>query len=239
MDSHNNFDYILTMVDSLTRFSVFVPCTKSITGEETLKLVMKEWIAKYDKPTTLMSDNDVRFSQQQGFWQKVFRQIGINIRFSIPRHPSSNGLCERTNRAFIQNIRALSIDLKTMDWPKLTPIVQWLMNSQISPKTGYSPSELFLGRPSWKLTLPNDPESTPTLDTFLSDQILMQETASKRLLELRSKALQYLNKRRVDPTYNSVILYLYQRFDGHKGRQRNLTPHGSVLFWCWKSNTIV
>ena len=150
MDSHNEFNYVLTMVDSLTKFVKFVPCSKSISGEETLKVILREWIMSYDKPSMILSDNDVRFSQKEGFYQKVFRSLGINIRFSVPRHPQSNGLCERTNRAFLQNMRAISMEMKTLDWPKLTPIVGWMMNSQISPKTGFSASELFLGRPSWK-----------------------------------------------------------------------------------------
>ena len=38
------FNYVLTIVDSLTRFVQFVPCCKSITGEETLKVILNNWI---------------------------------------------------------------------------------------------------------------------------------------------------------------------------------------------------
>ena len=70
MDSHNEYNYVLTIVDALTRFVKFLPCTRNITGEETLKLILREWIMHYDKPSTIMSDNDVRFSQHQGFIRK-------------------------------------------------------------------------------------------------------------------------------------------------------------------------
>ena len=201
MDSHNEFNYVLTIVDSLTKFTKFIPCSKSITGEETFRIILKEWIMHYDKPVCIMSDNDVRFSQQEGFYQKVFRSIGIEVKFSIPRRPQSNGLCERTNRAFLQNLRALSIQMKTMDWPKLTPIVCWLMNSQVSPKTSYSPSELFLGRPSWKGEVVPEQESSPTVENFLQWQMEAQEAVMKRLQRLREVSNKNHNKGRSDSKY--------------------------------------
>ena len=145
MDPYNQHNYVLTIVDALTKFVKFIPCTKNISGEDTLKLILKEWIVHYDKPTTIFSDNDVRFSHNQGFYQKVFRSMGIQTKFSIPRHPQSNGLCERTNRAFLQNMRILTMEMRTMDWPKLCPIVTWMVNSQINPQTILQVSYFWVG----------------------------------------------------------------------------------------------
>ena len=50
-------------------------------------MIFREWIMHYDKPTMIISDNDVRFSQHEGFYQKVFRSLGIQVKFSVPRHP--------------------------------------------------------------------------------------------------------------------------------------------------------
>ena len=97
MDPVGHYDYVLTMVDSLTRFVKFVPCNKNITGEGTFKLILEHWIQHYDKPVTIMHDNDVRFSQSKGLWRALFRRMGVNVRFSIPRHPARNGLCERVH----------------------------------------------------------------------------------------------------------------------------------------------
>ena len=59
MDPCNQHKYVLTIVDALTKFVKFIPCTKNISGEDTLKLILKEWIVHYDKPTTIFSENDV------------------------------------------------------------------------------------------------------------------------------------------------------------------------------------
>ena len=116
MDEFNNQDYVLAIVDGPTRFVQYIPCHKSITGEKTLKLILKEWIQKFDKPTEPLSDNDVRFQQEKGFYQSAFRSLGIDVPFSIPRHPGSNGLCVRENRSLIQNMRCLALELKTKEW---------------------------------------------------------------------------------------------------------------------------
>jgi hypothetical protein len=84
-----------------------------------------------------------------------------------------------------------------MDWPKLCPLVAWTMNSQFSTSTGFSPSELFLGRPCWKFSKVPEPCSNPTVETWLQEQMCMQECASKRLAKLRAVALKRNNKGRV------------------------------------------
>ena len=165
MDPFNNLDYVLTIVDALTRFVKFLPCTKTISGESTMKLILQEWIQHYGKPMEIMSDNDIRFSQEKGFYQKAFSALGVKVNFCVPRHPQSNGLCERINRSFIQNMRVLSMELKTNNWPKLIPLVNFIMNSQITMTTGFSPHELFLGRPSWKFETQPEPGCGPLVTT--------------------------------------------------------------------------
>jgi transposase InsO family protein len=202
LDTYDNFDYVLTMVDSLTRFAKFVPCNKHISGESVLKIIQKEWIQHYDKPKIIFSDNDVRFSSEKGFYQETFRAMGIKTNFSLPRHPQSNGLCERTNRSFIQNMRALLLDCDTTDWPKLIPYVTWIHNSQVCNQTSFSPTELFLGRqtPTFTISTPFDPLNLTTR-SWLEEHLSMQEKAKARLLHLRSIFLRRANKGHVPGNY--------------------------------------
>ena len=185
MDQFNGLNYVLTVVDSLSRFVKFYPCTKGITGEGVLKILLERWIQDYGKPLSIHSDNDVRFKSEKGFYQKAFKALDIETHFSIPRHPPSNGLCENENRAFIQNMRALSISCKTMNWPQLVPYCTWLMNSQISPSISVSPHEMFLGRPAWKFEVVQEPCLNPDAHSWLMEQLLIQEKAAFRFQHLR------------------------------------------------------
>ena len=203
MDPFNGLDYVLTIVDALSRFVRFVACNKNITGEGTLKLIMSEWISHYGCPREILSDNDVRFSSEKGFYQRAFSTLGINTRFSLPRHPESNGICERVNRSFVQNVRILSMDKKTVEWPKLVPFVTYIMNSQVSPQTGYTPHELFLGRESFKFRLdgPLDPGTTPNLKGWVEENLHLQELASKRLAHVRAVANKRANRFRIRSSF--------------------------------------
>ena len=115
LDEFNNFDYALGIVDGLSRFVQYIPCHKEISGEKNLRLILKEWIEKYGKPSEILSDNDVRFRSEKGFYQEAFQALGVKINFSVPRHPSSNGMCERENRSFVQNLRCLAFEAKSKD----------------------------------------------------------------------------------------------------------------------------
>ena len=218
MDAYNHFDYVLTVVDALSRFVQFYPCQKGITGEGVLKMLMERWIAPFGKPSAIHSDNDVRFKKEKGFYQTAFRALGVEIHFSIPRHPASNGLCENENRAFIQNMRALSLSCKSLNWPQLVSYCTWLMNSQISTTTGLSPHEMFLGRPAWKFELVPEPCLNPESHTWLMEQLLVQEKAALRLQKLRQVARKRTNKGRVPNSFQNgdYVLVHKKRFPQHR-----------------------
>ena len=217
MDLFNNVDYVLVVVDALSRFVQCYPCQKSITGEGVLKLLLERWISVFGKPSAIHSDNDVRFKSGKGFCQSAFKTLGIEVHFSLPRHPASNGLCERENRAFIQNIRALSISCKSMNWPQMVPYCVWMMNSQISVMTNLSPHEMFLGRPPWKLELVPEPCLNPQAHSWLMEQLLIQENAVKRLQKLREVARKRTNKGRIPNCFqvDDFVLVHKKRWPQH------------------------
>ena len=225
MDSHNNFDYVLTVVDALSLFVQFYPCQKSRTGEGVLKMLLERWITQYGKPSAIHSDNDVRFKQEKGFYQTVFKALDIEVHFSLPRHPASNGLCERGNRAFIQNMRALSLSLKNMNWPQMVPYCTWLMNSQISGTTGLTPHDMFLGKPAWKLEVVPEPCLNPEDHHWIMKQLLMQEKAVQRLQKLRETAMKRANKGRGSNTFaiGDFCLVHKKRFPQHR-MQKLMSP---------------
>jgi hypothetical protein len=201
LDEYNSMDYVLGIVDGLSRFCLYLPCQKEITGEKVLKLVLKEWIQNFGRPNEILSDNDIRFKSSTGFYQEAMKMLGIKVSFSIPRRPQSNGLMERENRSFVQTLRCLVHETGEKNWPKLLPMVNFVMNSQISGSTGVSPSELFQGRSPWKFESVGEPCENPSVENWLMEQLLLQEKACVRLKHLRSLAMKRKNKVRTVAKY--------------------------------------
>eukprot|EP00667_Euglena_gracilis_P004059 EG_transcript_4074 len=231
LDEFNSFDYALGIVDGLSRFCLYLPCHKEVTGEKVLKMILKEWVEKFGRPNEVLSDNDIRFKSSSGFYQEAMKSLGIKVSFSLPRHPSSNGLMERENRSFVQTLRCLVHETGTKDWPKLLPYVNFVMNSQISSSTGMSPSELFLGRSPWKFESVGEPCESPSVENWILEQLLLQEKASLRLKHLRSLAMERKNKVRKPAVYEIGQFVLV-----HKSRwpQRKVEKIASPWFGPYK-----
>ena len=166
--------YILTTVEGLSRFVQFLPCLKRITGEGTFKLLLERRIAPFGKPNYIHSYKHVRFHNSKVFYQTTLRALGIDVHSSLRRHPSSNGFCENVNKALIQNLRALSLAWKTENWPSILPYCTWLMNSQMSPLKNQTRSEMFHGKPNWKMELVPEPNTSPQTHDWIMQQILAQ-----------------------------------------------------------------
>jgi len=214
MDEFNGFDYVMSIVDGMSRFAQFVPCKKTVTAEQAVKMLFREWIMKFGKPQEVCSDNDVRFVSPNGWWQGVLKAFQIKVDFSQPRRPQSNGLCERINRSFLQNMRALISKERSRDWLKLIPICTFIMNAQLCNQTGFSPHKLFFGRPAWKMSVIPDPESHPQVQDWAESHMKMIEEAQERLKKIRKQALTRANKGRMEPSFQpgDYVLVHKKRF---------------------------
>ena len=190
-----------------------------------MKILIERWIAPYGKPNSIHSDNDVRFRNSKGFYQTIFRALGVDIHFSIPRHTASNGFCENVNRSLVQNLRALSLALKTDNWSSILSYCTWLMNSQLSPLTNQTPSEMFLGKPAWKMELFPELNTSPQTHEWILQQILAQEAASKRLEKLRATTLKFVNKKQIPSSFkdNDFVLVHNRRLP-QKHRSKLSSP---------------
>jgi hypothetical protein len=56
LPSSKNFDAIFVIVDRLTKMAHFVPCTKTITGEDTARLFVDNVYRYRELPDDIISD---------------------------------------------------------------------------------------------------------------------------------------------------------------------------------------
>ena len=75
------------------------------------------------------------------------------------------------------------------------------MNSQISSVTGVSPSELFQGRLPWRFECSMEPSENPQVESWVLEQLFLQEKACLRVKHLRSVAMERKNKWRSPASY--------------------------------------
>ena len=59
MPNFRVYDFALVVTCGLTRFTMVFPCTKHITGEQTIKLLLEEWFCVYGATKEINSDEDV------------------------------------------------------------------------------------------------------------------------------------------------------------------------------------
>ena len=59
MPKFGGYDFALVVTCGLTRFTTVFPCSKHITREETIKILLEEWFCVYGAPKEIKSDEDV------------------------------------------------------------------------------------------------------------------------------------------------------------------------------------
>ena len=146
------------------------PCTKHITGEETIKIFLGQWFRVNGASKEIHSDEDVRVRSNTGCYKAVLGSLNVQVSTGIPYPPTSNPLCERHIGLLKENVRTWCKTKRTKDSVSLLPVISLMMNSQESSATGYSPRELFMGRPAWFLHAPYPEDSYSTVGKWVKEQ---------------------------------------------------------------------
>ena len=133
---------VLIVVDHLTRMAHFLPCTETITAEETATLFLHGVYRLHGLPRVLVSDRDPKFVS--GFWQTLRRRLGTRLNMSSSRHPRTGGLTERVNNTFQQLLRCLCC-YDGSDWTTLLTQVEFAYNASRALGIEHTPFEANFG----------------------------------------------------------------------------------------------
>ena len=95
MPKFGGYDFALEVTCGLTRFARVFPCTKHITTEETIKILLEDWFCVYGAPEEIISDDDVRVRSDTGWYKRVLRSLNVQVSTGIPHTHTSNPLGER------------------------------------------------------------------------------------------------------------------------------------------------
>ena len=207
------YDFALVVTCGLTTFTRVFPCTKRITGEKTIMILLEEWFCVYGAPKEINSDEDVRVRSDTGWYKRVLRFLNVEVSTGIPYSHTSNPLCELLICVLKENVRIWCKSERTRDWVRLLPVISLMMNSQESWATRYSPHELFLGRLAWFLHAPSPEDTHQSVSEWVQEQQAKVDNAKAMLKRVRGRQWNKKNKHRVPATYQEEDLVLV-----HHGR---------------------
>ncbi|GBG82993.1 hypothetical protein CBR_g36522 [Chara braunii] len=137
-------DGILTVVDRLTKFAMFLPCRYHAKAPELAEVLYVGWIRTKGYPKEIVCDRDTRFMSD--FWLALIKRWGSSLKLSSARHPQTDGQTERAHQTAQVLLRTL-IRPDQKDWVERLPDVELAYNSSIHPAIGMSPFEFEHGLP--------------------------------------------------------------------------------------------
>ena len=78
------YRFALVVTCGLTRFTRVFPCTKHITREETIKILLEDWFCVYGAPEEISCDEDVRVRSDTGWYKRVLRSLNVQVSSGHP-----------------------------------------------------------------------------------------------------------------------------------------------------------
>ena len=201
MPKFGGYDFALMVTCGLTRFTRVFPCTKYITGEETIRILLEEWFCVYGAPKEIDSVEDVRVRSDTGWYKRVLRPLNVQVSIGTPYTHTSNPLCERQIGVLKENARIWCKTERTKDLVRLLPVISLMMNFEESSATSYSPLELFMGRPAWPLHAPYPEDSYSTVGNWVKDKQDKVDKAKAMLQRVRERRWNKKNKSRLTASY--------------------------------------
>ncbi|KAF8748289.1 hypothetical protein RHS01_10949 [Rhizoctonia solani] len=149
-----NNDSILVIVDSFTKYGIFVKCSKKLKAPELAELFLEHVWKRHGMPEKTISDRGRVFNNK--FLRALYKQLGIDPHFSLAYHPQSDGQTEQVNPSIEHFLRAYS-SINQRDWTKWLPMAEFAYNNAVHSSTGKTPFKALYG---WEPSL--TPSNVPT-----------------------------------------------------------------------------
>lgn len=132
--------YLLTIVDSFSKYTVFLPA-RNTAARTTVRLLKTGLFSYFGFPKYLVTDNVPGFRSKE--MTQMCLEFGITQITTAPYHPQSN-ISERVNRNLKTALRLYHNQNHTK-WDSLIHLFQISFNSAVHESTKLSPASLFLG----------------------------------------------------------------------------------------------
>ncbi|QRW21236.1 integrase core domain protein [Rhizoctonia solani] len=152
-----NYNSILVIVDSFTKYMILVECSKKLKAPELADLFLCHIWKQYGMPEKTVSDQGRVFNNK--FLRALYQCLGIDPHFSLAYHPQSNGQTEQVNPT-VEHFLQAYLGVNQREWVKWLPMAEFAYNNVVHSSTGKT---LFKALYRWEpaLTPSNVPTNVP------------------------------------------------------------------------------
>jgi hypothetical protein len=139
-------DCVIVIVDNFTGWTELSP-SKSKTAEAVVRRLV-DYFGRYGAPVVVRTDQGPAFDSE--LMDAFNKAANITPNRAIPHHHQAAGVVERLNQEVLQLVSAMVLDDRVvvdalLGWADVLPFVQRIVNSSVTRKTGFSPSQLLFG----------------------------------------------------------------------------------------------
>lgn len=182
------FAYILTIVDSFTKYLVARP-SKTLGSAECIKNLREIFSEYLGYPRRIVSDNGLAFTSR--YFKEFTNNKQIKHVLTATATPRANGQVERYHRTLLDALRSVSSD-DDRNWDDKIPEVIWGMNNTVNSSTKHTPFELLFG---YKGNVLGNLEVRPTSTEFN----IKRDQAHRNLSGVAKKMKSHYDKKRKAP----------------------------------------
>lgn len=206
--SLNGFNYILTMQDLLTKFSLAIPLRQA-TSIAVADALVNELICVFGAPRIILTDQGSNFVSS--LLKNVARRFRIKQIRTTAYRPQSNGSVERSHQVLWEYLKQFA---KKDNWDEYLKLATFSSNTSIHEGTRYTPYELVFGKtaetPSSSAPITADPNESYSqyLSALFNKLRDTQEIARTNLRNAKIRSKRYYDKKTRPREFN-VGDYVY------------------------------
>jgi len=193
--NQRGFQYILSAVDSATRYLWLLPIRHK-TAENVAATLFDEIISRVSVPSTILTDRGEEFMGE--VVESLYQRLEMAHLKTSAYRPQTDAKCERVHFS-VQNMITKLVGDAHERWPDLLGTVALAYNATVHTSTGYSPHELFY---SFKPACPLDalvstplPEPASNADEYALQAVQRLQEAAKFVRNYTGKQVQRMKKR--------------------------------------------
>ena len=169
-------DSILVVVDQgLTKEIILIPCSKTITAEETAQLLLENLYKRFRLPDKIISDQGPQFASKA--FIELLRLLGVKSSLSTAYHPQTDGTTKRVNQE-IEAYLAIYCASHPEKWLMALHTLEFTHNNCRHMDRQKTPFELMFG---------DSPKAIP--HSFENTRFPAIEAKMKQLRKNREEAL--------------------------------------------------